>query len=778
MGGLELSWSVQRRHGPAQRLSDIVAHRRTCTLGLRIILVSRAVAVGRAIRQHGRAASIAMVCALGGRIMRRRPLPRRRGSPASGPRLGRVGHGCVRERMASVAAGAVNHPNWTIIRDTGFDMADLVAQADDGHGRWRRPLTRGATVVLGRQHCQWSVPWDPQISRRHAELVWDGALLKVTRLPNARNPIYFRGHVSDTLELEPGQHFVIGRTTFTLNQSQVDATVQLPDPTREQWFSRQRLADVRFRDAERRLAVVTELPALIEDAATEQELFIRVLNVVFGGIGQAASAAVVAVELDAPHWAETDGDSERDRGLSTGLGPSNASDSSGTRGLGGSGTAARPTPTRPTPAPSRLAATTGRPAATVKVLHWDRRLDPSGNFQPSQRLILSAVKKQQTALHVWEQDGAQRDELTMMDSAHDWAFVTPLQPVGNRTLVLYVSGTLAPSVSADSADSVASSLQEDIKYAELIANILGSLLSLRHLQQRQASLRTFFSPVVLDALQHSDPIELFRPRECEVSILFCDLRGFSAASEKMAHDLLQLLQRVSEALGVTTQHILKQRGVVGDFHGDATMGFWGWPLAQPDRVLRACQAAIDIHQQFRDMSSNPENPLHGFQLGLGIASGTAVAGQIGTQDQVKVTAFGPVVNLAARLETMNRQLGTSILIEQRTAEILSQETAGQTQGRSFRIRSLGRVLPAGLQQPIGVSEVLPPYPASPLSDTDLQHFAQALTEFQAGRWEAAYNCLHHVPASDRAKDRLTMLITQHNRQAPPDWDGIIRLHQK
>ncbi|MBL8891173.1 MAG: adenylate/guanylate cyclase domain-containing protein [Planctomycetaceae bacterium] len=603
-------------------------------------------------------------------------------------------------------------------------MPDLVAQAEDGRGRWRRPLQRGTSVLLGRQQCQWSVPWDSQISRRHAEVHWNGEILRVTRLPSARNPIFYKGQAVEQCEVGAGQHFVIGRTTFTLTGSQVDATLQLPDPTREQLFSRQKLAEVRFRDAERRLAIVTELPAMIQDAATDQELFIRVLNVVFGGISQAASAAVVAV------------------------------------GSGSGGTGVAP-----------------HPASEVRVLHWDRRSNQDADFQPSQRLITSSVQKQQTVLHVWEGTESQI-ALTQMHKDHDWAFVTPLPPVGNQTLVLYVSGALQAQHHSDSPDSVAGSLQEDIKYAELVANILGSLLSLRHLQHRQASLRSFFSPVVLDALQDTTPEELFQPRECEVSILFCDLRGFSAASQRMAHDLMQLLQRVSEALGVTTSHIMRQRGVVGDFHGDATMGFWGWPLPQADRVRRACQAAIDIHRQFREMSADPDNPLHGFQLGLGIASGIAVAGQIGTQDQVKVTAFGPVVNLAARLETMNRQLGTSILMEQETVNALQRELELDRQPLPFRIRSLGKVLPVGLLQPIEVCEVLPEFPTSPLTDEDLKVFAAGLAHFQSGHWELAYDQLHRVPAADRAKDLLTMLITQHNRQAPFGWDGIIRLQQK
>ena len=137
-------------------------------------------------------------------------------------------------------------------------------------------------------------------------------------------------------------------------------------------------------------------------------------------------------------------------------------------------------------------------------------------------------------------------------------------------------------------------------------------------------------------------------------MLFCDLRGFSRHSERSAEDLLGLLNRVSQALGVTTHEIREQGGVLGDFHGDAAMGFWGWPLAQPDAAVRACLAALAIRAEFAATAQRPDDPLADFRVGIGIATGRAVAGKIGTVDQVKVTVFGPVVNLASRLEGMTK----------------------------------------------------------------------------------------------------------------------------
>ena len=89
---------------------------------------------------------------------------------------------------------------------------------------------------------------------------------------------------------------------------------------------------------------------------------------------------------------------------------------------------------------------------------------------------------------------------------------------------------------------------------------------------------------------------MLAPREADLSVLFCDLRGFSQRSEQDADQLLKLLAQVSDALGVMTRHILDTGGVIGDFHGDAAMGFWGWPLEQSDSPRRAVEAAMRIRQ--------------------------------------------------------------------------------------------------------------------------------------------------------------------------------------
>ena len=279
------------------------------------------------------------------------------------------------------------------------------------------------------------------------------------------------------------------------------------------------------------------------------------------------------------------------------------------------------------------------------VLHWDQRLAIAGDFRPSQSLILESLRQRQSVLHVWHgMESASPEPYTASD-AFDWAFCTPVLGKACRGWGLYVAGRFNVERSGLTPSTDPTDLREDVKFTELVAAMLSSLRQMRLLEHRHAMLSQFFSPVVLDTLADEDPEVVLSPRETEVSVLFCDLRGFSRESERQAGDLLGLLQRVSNALGVMTRHIRQQGGVVGDFQGDAAMGFWGWPLPQDDAVPRTCRAALAMRAEFQAT---------GFQAGIGVATGPAVAGKIGTVDQVKVTVFGPVVNLASRLEGMTK----------------------------------------------------------------------------------------------------------------------------
>ncbi len=615
-------------------------------------------------------------------------------------------------------------------------MPDLIAQGPQPEQRWRRNLPEGSPVTIGRAAGVWSVAWDPQVSRRHVQLLLRGERLQVTCLPAVRNPIYFRGQEAASFTLRPGEHFVIAETTFTLADQRVTLTTDSPPPFQQQTFSSQYLQRFPFRNPDHRIEVLSRLPQLVADAAGEGELCVRLVSMLLAGLPRSAIAAVVAVEDLHP----------------AGDGPQPTSES----------------------------------GAAVRVLHWDQRVLAGGEVRPSQRLILEAFRQHQSVLHVWV--GAETAEPFTAAGQYDWAFCTPVVdpylaiPPGDEPppaephsgWALYVAGRLHAEHTTVSSATDPGDLRDELKFAELVAAFLAALRRMRGLQRQHANLSQFFSPIVLDSLAGEDPDLALAPRETDVVVLFCDLRGFTQETERHADQLMELLERVSGALGVMTRRILDEGGVVGDFQGDAAMGFWGWPIAHDDAVLRTCRAALGVRAEFESAARQQGSPLTGFHAGIGIASGRAVAGKIGTVDQVKVTVFGPAVNLASRLEGMTKVLKAPILLDEATAEAVR----GTVSATTARVRRLAVVRPYGSNRPVLVSELLPPEGECALADEHLGHYEAALDAFLAGHWSRALDLLHRVPTDDLVTDFLTAYIVRHHRIPPRDWDGVIPIESK
>lgn len=592
-------------------------------------------------------------------------------------------------------------------------MAELIADSMDSQQRARVEVAGERAFSIGRgEECDLAVPWDRCISRKHAEGTFAGERLRIRKFAGSTNPLFFRGENVESCELESGDHFVIGQTCFLFGDETTPRPLSGSHPIEEFTFSREELRRVQFHDADRRIEVLTHLPDVIWGARSDHELFVRLTTTLLAGIAGAEAAAVVAVEEGVP----------------------------------------------------------------ARIQHWERRLEIAGEFRPSTRLIQDAVlKKQQSVLHVWESNDQAQQDYTVTQE-FDWAFCTPVRGTATQGWGLYLAGRFdAPSGLSDRLSPEEHRLRGDVKFSELMAEIISSVRRVNHLERQQAGLRQFFAPVILSSLGDDFDTKLLEPRECDVTVLFCDLRGFSRQAEDSRDNLIDLLDRVSQALGVMTRHILAHGGVIGDFQGDAAMGFWGWPVAAEDAPLDACRAALDIRAAFAAAAGQKDHALADFQMGIGLAHGRAVAGKIGTSDHVKVTVFGPVVNLASRLEGMTKQLRVPILID----ESLTATVRDRLPADEARLRKLARVLPYGMQTPVTVSELLPPEADFPeLTAAHLESYERAVGHFQSGDWEQAYRALHDIPPSDRAQDFLNLLIAQHNRTPPPDWDGTVKLPSK
>jgi adenylate cyclase len=600
-------------------------------------------------------------------------------------------------------------------------MAEIIAQGAEATSQSRRTLRKHETFRLGRDPAGWCISWEPWLSRHHVELTWDGDSLKATTLPDAKNPVFFRGEPAGNFAMRRGECFVVGATTFRLNAD--EASSPTPTPLVDNaailhsfTVSAEELRQVPFRDAPRRLDVLTHLTKLIFGAVNDEELHAQATELLLEGVRGADAVAWVAID-------ETACKTE------------------------------------------------------LRVLHGDRRRLLDEDFRPSRRLVQEAVlHKHDSVVHVWTEAEAESMQQFTMQGNFDWAFCTPLRSEVCKGQGLYVTGRSTESEpSALLAPWRTNELSEDVKFTELVADILGAMLQTQMLQHRQSVLSHFFSPNVLQLLATTDPETALHPRETQVTSLFCDLRGFSQKVENAARNLPEILERVSAALGVMSTAILRQKGVVADFLGDCAMGFWGWPIPQPDDALRACAAALDIRKAFEEFSRIPGHPLADFRVGVGIATGQAVAGQIGSRDQVKVTAFGPSVNLASRLEGLTKKLRVPVLLDEETTRMV----VASMPADAGRCRRLARVRPFGLQAPLTVSELLPPADVDPTHTTEhIALYESALDAFLAGRWSEAYELLHQIPAQDLGKDFLVSYILQHNHSPPQGWDGVIAIEAK
>ncbi|MEM9365183.1 MAG: adenylate/guanylate cyclase domain-containing protein [Planctomycetota bacterium] len=687
-------------------------------------------------------------------------------------------------------------------------MPDLIAQGNtDGH-RWRRSLPEmghHSDVVLGRGGgtletllprgqiaTRWAVGWDPLVSRVHAKLTQlSGDRLEVQRVESARNPVYYRGRPRDRFVIVPGEHFVIGSTTFTLVRrpgviSEPDAIAdsgrdvlgargavrrgnkeadgfesELPGLT-EMSFEPTHLRKRHFRDSAARIDLLTRLPDLVSGSVDEDELLVRVTDTLLRATPMASMVAIVCLD--------TAGEA------SASAAPSGSTDDPEQAG---------PTPEQPI----RVLHCDGRSIAKSNDSAGAEREENKGSTNApssapvSGRLVHRALKRRETVLHAWHSSEI-AGEFTMLDTV-DWAFCVPLAGEACRGWGIYVAGRrpddgpAGPYMVASESDTSRQrtmweeSLGDDIKFAEMVASMVAGVRQTARLQQRQAAMRRFFAPVVLDALSTHEAENYLKPRQCELAVMFCDLRGFSRTSEEQADRLLILLEQVSAALGVMTKHILNTGGVIGDFHGDAAMGFWGWPIplaegndALPAGIGAAVEAASAIRRDYAFGETE-------FRCGIGIASGSAVAGRIGTVDQVKVTAFGPVVNLASRMEGLTKIFGVEVLIDDHSAISLVNAT---NEKERPPLRQLGRVRVAGMATPVRVHQCVVPVDGQPqLTQEHIAIYDEGWRAFSEGDWDTAYARLHELPVWDRPKDVLMRLILQHHRTPPSGWDGVLDL---
>jgi adenylate cyclase len=200
----------------------------------------------------------------------------------------------------------------------------------------------------------------------------------------------------------------------------------------------------------------------------------------------------------------------------------------------------------------------------------------------------------------------------------------------------------------------------------------------RQRQRVQALFARYVSPEVLGEILGSPEGAGLGGRRRKITVLFSDIRGFTSISERLPPEAV--ISLLSEYLSRVTEIIFRHGGTIDKFIGDAVMALFGAPIARGDDAIRAVHTAIAMVRLAGELSENWEVRCgHPLRIGVGLNTGEAVVGNIGSELRTDYTAIGDVVNVASRLEGLSKDLGASIIVSEATYE----EVKGQ-----FRLRPL------------------------------------------------------------------------------------------
>lgn len=243
-----------------------------------------------------------------------------------------------------------------------------------------------------------------------------------------------------------------------------------------------------------------------------------------------------------------------------------------------------------------------------------------------------------------------------------------------------------------------------LAYATLLLAILGLigfhifirwLTAEREKRQLKQTFQPYFSSQVMEAIL-SDPTQLhLTGQERLVTIFFSDIRSFTTISEHLAPE--RLIALLKEYFSELTEEILATDGVIDKFIGDAIMAFWGAPLAQDDQADRAVQAALGMMKRLKNLQQKwlkEGYPLIDF--GVGINTGIVTVGNMGSNKRFDYTVIGDDVNVASRLEGLNKEYKTHIIISESTKNLLKQK---------LKLKKLGTVQVKGKTKPVSIFEV-------------------------------------------------------------------------
>jgi adenylate cyclase len=258
----------------------------------------------------------------------------------------------------------------------------------------------------------------------------------------------------------------------------------------------------------------------------------------------------------------------------------------------------------------------------------------------------------------------------------------------------------------------------------------------------------------------------------DLTVLFSDIRGFTTISEKLTpEDLVRLL---NEYLTAMTNLVFKYDGLLDKYMGDAIMAVFGAPLEQPDHAVRACRTALDMMEELKKLQKKwTDEGRPAFDIGIGINSGDMVVGNMGSDMRFDYTVMGDMVNLGSRLEGINKEYGTNIVISEYTYAAIKDD---------LFCRELDSVRVKGKKLPVKIYELLGEKKDAERWEKAVSLFEEGLSKYKQGLWDEAIGAFRKVleVKKDDAPSTLYIERCEELKNNPPEgpWDGVFTMTRK
>ena len=270
-----------------------------------------------------------------------------------------------------------------------------------------------------------------------------------------------------------------------------------------------------------------------------------------------------------------------------------------------------------------------------------------------------------------------------------------------------------------------------------------------------------------------DDPERVKPRKSEITVLFSDIRGFTSISESL--DAQELADLLNGYLTEMTRIVFRYQGTLDKYIGDAVMGFWGAPYEEPDHATRACNAALSMLARLAELQKDwraQGRPV--LDIGIGLNTGVASVGNMGSSMRLAYTAMGDAVNLASRLEGLNKEYGTRIIISESTYKVL--------QSDRVLVRELDMIRVKGKLLPVTIYEVLDAEALGAEGKELVELFARGQKAYKQRDWRAAGQAFEQIldrwPDDGPARIFLRRCEEYLAEGPEADWDGVYVMKHK